>query len=137
MKKIIILKLEQRPEISGFNSLTGYIYIIQETLRSSSYKIGYGDPNRRLTTLNIGSSQKSLIIINTFISKNVKCAEKMIHLLMEPFKIKKRNEWSPSLNLTVSGSLCSQLKTDSFKYFYIFLMSSKFDNIKNYYIKKH
>jgi hypothetical protein len=92
-KEQIIKLLEQKPEITGFYSLSGYIYFIQETLSSGSYKIGYGDPNTRLATLNVGSSQKSLIIMKTFESKNVKCAEKMIHMLMEPFRIKKRNEW--------------------------------------------
>jgi len=92
-KEEIIKLLEQKPEITGFYSLSGHIYFIKETLSSGSYKIGYGDPNTRLSTLNVGSSQKSLIIMKIFESKNVKCAEKMIHMLMEPFKIKKRNEW--------------------------------------------
>jgi hypothetical protein len=92
-KDDIIKLLEQKPEITGFFSLSGHIYFIKETLSSGAHKIGYGNPQTRLSTLNVGSSQKSLIILMTFESKNVKCAEKMIHMLLEPFRIKKRNEW--------------------------------------------
>jgi hypothetical protein len=58
------------------------------------YKIGLAEnPDKRLVCLNISSSQKSLKMVCMFKTSNMKYAEKMIHILLEPFKIKKRNEW--------------------------------------------
>jgi hypothetical protein len=86
--------LENKPETEGFNIKSGYIYILKDTLSLGCYKIGLGEnPNTRITTLNISSSQKSLKMMHTFKCINMKSSEKIIHLLLDSFKIKKRNEW--------------------------------------------
>jgi prophage antirepressor-like protein len=86
--------LENKPETEGFNIKPGYIYILKDTLSLGCYKIGFGEnPNTRITTLNISSSQKSLKMMHTFKCINMKSSEKIIHLLLDSFKIKKRNEW--------------------------------------------
>lgn len=86
--------LENKPETEGFCTKSGYIYLINDTSSTGSYKIGLCDnPDKRLTTLNISSSQKTLEFVGVFKCKNMKSAEKIIHVLLEPFKIKKRNEW--------------------------------------------
>ena len=90
-------KIEQlimKPETEGFHTKPGYIYLIKDTASGGAYKIGLAEnPDKRLITLNISSSQKALKMISIFNSKNTKHAEKMIHILLEPFRIKKRNEW--------------------------------------------
>jgi hypothetical protein len=86
--------LENKPETEGFCTKPGYIYLINDTASIGSYKIGLCEnPNTRLTTLNISSSQKSLEMIGVFKCNNTKSAEKIIHLILDPFKIKKRSEW--------------------------------------------
>ena len=89
-----IQMLENKPETEGFYPKTGYIYLIKDTASLGAYKIGLGEkPDRRLITLNIASSQKSLKMTKMFKSENMRYAEKMIHVLLEPFRIKRRNEW--------------------------------------------
>ena len=89
-----IQMLENKPEMEGFYSKSGYIYLIKDTASLGAYKIGLGEnPDRRLITLNVSSSQKSLKMIKMFKSDNMRYAEKMIHILLEPFRIKRRNEW--------------------------------------------
>lgn len=86
--------LENKPETEGFCTKPGYIYLINDTASIGSYKIGLCEnPNTRLTTLNISSSQKTLEMIGVFKCNNTKSAEKIIHLILDPFKIKKRSEW--------------------------------------------
>jgi phage anti-repressor protein len=86
--------LENKPETEGFCSKNGYIYLLKDTSSIGSYKIGLCEnPNIRLTTLNISSSQKSLEMIGVFKCNNMKSAEKTIHVILDPFRIKKRNEW--------------------------------------------
>jgi phage anti-repressor protein len=89
-----IQMLENKPEMEGFYSKSGYIYLIKDTASLGAYKVGLGEnPDRRLITLNVSSSQKSLKMIKMFKSNNMRYAEKMIHILLEPFRIKRRNEW--------------------------------------------
>jgi hypothetical protein len=91
-KKIQLL--ENKPETEGFCYKNGYIYLIKDESSIGSYKIGLCDnPDKRLTTLNIGSSQKTLEFVGVFKCNNTKSAEKIIHVILDPFKIKKRNEW--------------------------------------------
>lgn len=91
-KKIKLL--ENKPNTEGFYAKDGYIYLTKDTSNIGSYKIGLGEnPDTRITTLNISSSQKTLEFVGVFKCNNMKSAEKIIHVLLEPFKIKKRNEW--------------------------------------------
>lgn len=91
-KKIEVL--QNKPETEGFHVKAGYIYLIRDSASIGSYKIGLGEnPDRRLITLNISSSQKTLKMVEMFKTNNMKYAEKIIHILLEPFRIKKRNEW--------------------------------------------
>ena len=86
--------LENRPDTEGFSVKKGYIYLIKDTSSIGSYKIGLAEnPDGRLTTLNVSSSNKSLKMLTNFQSSNMKYAEKLIHILLEPFRIKKRAEW--------------------------------------------
>lgn len=85
--------LENKPETEGFLLKWGYIYIIWDCL-SRCYKIGLGeDADKRVKALNVSSSQKSLKLLHTFTTKNTRIAEKLIHYLLEPFRIRKRTEW--------------------------------------------
>jgi phage anti-repressor protein len=111
-KEKTIQILENKPETEGFNEKPGYIYLIKDTATSGSYKIGLGEhPDRRLVCLNISSSQKSLKLLNMFYTKNMKWAEKMIHILLEPFKIRKRNEWFYFSNNTEVNYVIHIIKT--------------------------
>ena len=93
-KDKIIVKLQNKPDTEGFIIINGYIYLIKDICAFGCYKIGLGDdPNIRLYTLNTASSQKSLEIVCVFKTSNMKNAEKIIHLILEPFRIKKRREW--------------------------------------------
>ena len=86
--------LENRPDTEGFSVKKGYVYLIKDTSSIGSYKIGLAEnPDGRLTTLNVSSSNKSLKMLTMFKSNNMKYAEKLIHILLEPFRIKKRAEW--------------------------------------------
>jgi len=92
-KKTIEL-LENRPDTEGFSVKRGYVYLIKDTSSIGSYKIGLAEnPDGRLTSLNVASSNKSLKMLTNFQSSNMKYAEKLIHILLEPFRIKKRAEW--------------------------------------------
>ena len=87
-KKIQLL--ENKPETEGFSYKNGYVYLIKDESSIGSYKIGLCDnPDKRLTTLNIGSSQKTLEFVGVFKCNNMKYAEKIIHVILDPFKIKK------------------------------------------------
>jgi prophage antirepressor-like protein len=118
-------KIEQlimKPETEGFSVKPGYIYLIKDIASVGAYKIGLGEnPDRRLITLNISSSQKSLKMVDMFKSNNMKYAEKMIHTLLEPFRIKKRNEWfylcnETELNYAIYTIKNSILYTDKYDF---------------------
>ena len=118
-------KIEQlimKPETEGFSVKPGYIYLIKDTASIGAYKIGLGEnPDRRLITLNISSSQKSLKMVDMFKSKNMRYAEKIIHTLLEPFRIKKRNEWfylcnETELNYAIYTIKNSILYTDKYDF---------------------
>ncbi len=105
-------KIEQlimKPETEGFSVKPGYIYLIKDTASIGAYKIGLGEnPDRRLITLNISSSQKSLKMVDMFKSKNMRYAEKIIHTLLEPFRIKKRNDESTRFDSSAWFYLCNE-----------------------------
>ena len=86
--------LESRPETEGFFRESGYIYIIKETCKFGRYKIGKSkSPIERISCLNVSSSESSLIIDKQFETIDMECAEKIIHSILKPYRIKKRNEW--------------------------------------------
>lgn len=86
--------LESRPETEGFFRESGYIYIIKETAKLGRYKIGKSkNPMDRISGLNVSSSEKSLLIDRQFKTVDVNSAEKTIHLMLKPYRIKKRAEW--------------------------------------------
>jgi prophage antirepressor-like protein len=86
--------LETRPETEGFFRESGYIYIIKETAKLGRYKIGKSkNPIDRISGLNVSSSEKSLLIDRQFETVDVDSAEKTIHLMLKPYRIKKRAEW--------------------------------------------
>ena len=84
--------LESRPETEGFFRESGYIYIIKETSKFGRYKIGKSkSPIERISGLNVSSSESSLIIDKQFETIDMECAEKIIHSILKPYRIKKRN----------------------------------------------
>ncbi len=86
--------LESKPETEGFFRESGYIYIIKETSKIGRYKIGKSkNPIDRISGLNVSSSESSLIIDRQFETIDMECAEKIIHSILKPYKIKKRAEW--------------------------------------------
>ena len=91
-KKIEIL--ETRPETEGFFRESGYIYIIKETAKLGRYKIGKSkNPIDRISGLNVSSSETTLLLDKQFETIDMDSAEKTIHLMLKPYRIKKRNEW--------------------------------------------
>jgi hypothetical protein len=99
VKEKLIEQLENKPETEGFFPKPGYVYLIKDNNSSGSYKIGLGEnPQTRLITLNTSSSQKTLEIFSVFKTSNMKSTEKIVHVLLEPFRIKKRNEWFYFIN---------------------------------------
>jgi phage anti-repressor protein len=86
--------LESKPETEGFFRESGYIYIIKETAKIGRYKIGKSkSPIERISGLNVSSSETSLLIDKQFETIDMECAEKIIHSILKPYRIKKRNEW--------------------------------------------
>ena len=86
--------LESKPETEGFFRESGYIYIVKETSKLGRYKIGKSkNPIDRISGLNVSSSDSSLIIDRQFETIDMDSAEKTIHLILKPYKIKKRTEW--------------------------------------------
>jgi hypothetical protein len=86
--------LEHKPETEGFFRESGYIYIIKETAKFGRYKIGKSKkPIDRISSLNVSSSETSLLLDKQFETIDMDSAEKTIHLMLKPYKIKKRNEW--------------------------------------------
>jgi hypothetical protein len=86
--------LESKPETEGFFKESGYIYIIKETSKLGRYKIGKSkNPIDRISSLNVSSSESSLLIHKHFETIDMECAEKIIHCILKPYRIKKRTEW--------------------------------------------
>lgn len=86
--------LESKPETEGFFRESGYIYIIKESAKLGRYKIGKSkSPMERISGLNVSSSETSLLIDKQFETIDMECAEKIIHSILKPYRIKKRNEW--------------------------------------------
>jgi len=86
--------LESRPETEGFFRESGYIYIIKETSKFGRYKIGKSkNPIERISGLNVSSSETSLLLDKQFETIDMESAEKTIHLMLKPYRIKKRAEW--------------------------------------------
>ena len=86
--------LINKPETESFERKPGYIYIIKDTSKMGHYKIGHAnDPTQRLISLNISSSTYSLEIVFRHYTFDKEFAEKMIHLALQPFRIKQRKEW--------------------------------------------
>ena len=86
--------LESKPETEGFFRESGYIYMIKETAKFGRYKIGKSkNPIERISGLNVSSSETSLLIDKQFETIDMECAEKIIHSILKPYRIKKRNEW--------------------------------------------
>jgi prophage antirepressor-like protein len=86
--------LEHKPEIEGFFRESGYIYIIKETAKLGRYKIGKSkNPVNRISGLNTSSSDSSLFLDKQFETVDMEAAEKIIHIILKPYKIKKRAEW--------------------------------------------
>ena len=56
-------------------------------------KLGFGDPENRLSQLNIGSSTQSLEVKARFKTIDVEFLEKIIHYSLNPFRIRGRKEW--------------------------------------------
>ncbi len=93
-KERIIEEIENRPETIGFTKQEGYIYLINDNDKKGHYKIGMtNDLNKRVWSLNIGSSTHSLILSKHWKTNDKVASEKLCHYLLEPFKIKSRNEW--------------------------------------------
>jgi len=132
-----IQMLENKPEMEGFYSKSGYIYLIKDTASLGAYKIGLGEnPDRRLITLNVSSSQKSLKMIKMFKSNNMRYAEKMIHILLEPFRIRRRNEWfflsdNTELNYAIHTIKNSIEYTDKYNFVDYNSFKSYADKLKN------
>ncbi len=89
-----IEELENRPETMGFIIKNGYIYLISDIEKKGHYKIGLtNDLKSRVSILNISSSTHSLILKKYWETCDKFITEKMCHSILEPFKIKSRNEW--------------------------------------------
>ena len=86
--------LESKPETEGFFRESGYIYIIKETAKLGRYKIGKSkNPIDRISALNVNSSETSLVLDKQFETIDMDSAEKTIHSILKPYRIKKRAEW--------------------------------------------
>jgi phage anti-repressor protein len=86
--------LESKPETEGFFRESGYIYIIKETAKLGRYKIGKSkNPIDRISALNVSSSETSLVLDKQFETIDMDSAEKTIHSILKPYRIKKLAEW--------------------------------------------
>ena len=105
--KKTIEQFENKPETEGFYKESGYIYIIKDVEKNCRYKIGKTNKlSHRISCLNVGSSDCSLIIDRYFKTIDMVSAEKIIHTVLNPYKIKKRSEWfffiDSELNLAIN-----------------------------------
>lgn len=86
--------MENKPHTEGFERTSGSIYLVKDTSKPGHYKIGFAnDPQKRICQLNIASSTYSLEIVCRFETFDKEFAEKIIHLALNPLKIKNRKEW--------------------------------------------
>ncbi len=87
-------ELENKPETIGFlTRRAGYNYIIKDVSRQGHYKVGFAENTKaRLSALNTSSSTHSLEIIFRIFSKDKELSERMIHNVLEPFRIKNNNQ---------------------------------------------
>ena len=92
-KDQVINQLENKPETNGFIRKSGHVYMISDTTKKGHIKIGFGDPDNRVISLNVGSSTYSLEVKARFETTDVEFLEKIIHQSLNPFRIIKRKEW--------------------------------------------
>jgi len=93
-KEQVIEQLENKPNTYGFNSVSGYNYLIKDKDKNGHYKIGLAiDPESRVSNLNCASSTCSLEILMKFNTNDLELSEKVIHYTLKPFRIKNRREW--------------------------------------------
>jgi phage anti-repressor protein len=89
-----IKRLENKPETEGFVKTPGYIYLASDKDKLGHYKIGLSnDPNKRIISLNCGSSTNSVEIVKTYKSKDTVLSEKVIHSVLNAHRIRKQKEW--------------------------------------------
>lgn len=97
--KKLLETLQNKPDTFGFlDRKPGYNYIIKDTSRTGHYKIGYAiDTYSRLAALNTSSSTCSLEIVHRIHSLDKEISERIIHNILQPFRIRndnqKNNEW--------------------------------------------
>jgi phage anti-repressor protein len=90
----IVKMLENKPETEGFYHTVGFIYILKDNAKYGHYKIGLSEaPDKRVWGLNVGSSTKSIEIVDTYKTNDSILAEKIIHAVLFSNKIKKQKEW--------------------------------------------
>ena len=94
-KDNFIKELEIKPETEGFKSReSGELYCIRDRTKPGHYKIGIANRSvTRVDQLNVGSSTQSLELYAKFPTFDRLLSEKLVHHALQPFKIKKRNEW--------------------------------------------
>ena len=92
-KDQVINQLENKPETNGFIRKSGHVYMINDTTKKGHVKIGFGNPDDRVNSLNVGSSTHSLKVTARFKTIDVEFLEKIIHQSLNPFRIIKRKEW--------------------------------------------
>ena len=87
-----IEELELKPETEGFLSReAGELYVIKDNNKPGHIKIGMGFSSMsRVEQLNVGSSCHSLQIYTKFKTFDRRLAEKLVHNLLLPFRIKNR-----------------------------------------------
>ena len=89
-----IERLQNKPETEGFIKTAGYIYLATDKDKLGHYKIGLSnDPNKRIISLNCGSSTNSVEIVKLYRSKDTILSEKVIHSILNPHRIRKQKEW--------------------------------------------
>lgn len=89
-----IERLENKPETEGFVKTAGYIYLATDKDKLGHYKIGLSnDPNKRMISLNSGSSTNSVEIVKLYRSKDTVLSEKVVHSILNAHRIRKQKEW--------------------------------------------
>jgi phage anti-repressor protein len=87
--------LEHKPNTHGFNSRrAGYVYMINDRSKPGHYKIGMSyDVDKRLSKLNVASSEASLQIYHEVKTYDCETLENTVHKILQPFNILRRREW--------------------------------------------
>ena len=89
-----IERLENKPETEGFVKTAGYIYLATDKDKLGHYKIGLSNnPNKRMISLNCGSSTNSVEIVKLYRSKDTVLSEKVVHSILNAHRIRKQKEW--------------------------------------------